>query len=150
MTMPLPSRRPTPAVNAEPNVIPFIDVMLVLLIIFMVAAPSPTTSLLVNMPSEKGRSVAPKILPTTVTVARDGALFIEGEPVSRAAFNGRLVRVAQSRNPGITDLKQLFTEAGIHIAADQSVSYDSVFGVVNSVDDAGFKKVNLVVQDADI
>lgn len=150
MTMPRPSRRATPAVNAEPNVIPFIDVMLVLLIIFMVAAPKPTTSLAVNMASGPVVYRPAPVVPVTVSIARDGALFIEGEAVTRANFHARLLTVARQRNPAVTDMKQLFAEAGVHITADQSVSYDAVFGVVNDIDAAGFKKVNLMVQDADI
>jgi biopolymer transport protein ExbD len=147
-----PSRRGEHAVNAEPNVIPFIDVMLVLLVIFMVAAPKPSTDLSVNLP--RGTTVAaPEIFATTVTVNAAGdsvALFIEGEAVSQAQFRDRLFAVARARNPSLSgDLAALFGEAKILVAADQSVSYASVFGVVDDIDAAGFRKVNLIVAEAE-
>jgi biopolymer transport protein ExbD len=148
-----PTRRAGPAVNAEPNVIPFIDVMLVLLIIFIVAAPKPSTDLSVNLPAGPIAVVRTDILPTTVTVNAAGdavALFIEGEAVSPAQFRERLFAVARARNPSLAgDLPALFGEAKILVAADQSVSYESVFGVVDDIDAAGFRKVNLIVEEAE-
>jgi biopolymer transport protein ExbD len=155
MTMPMlrPSRRTRHAVNAEPNVIPFIDVMLVLLIIFMVAAPKPTTDLRVNLPTGPVRPAVAEIQTTTVTVNAAGdavALFIEGEAVSQAQFRDRLFAIARARNPSLSgDLPALFSEAKILVAADQSVSYASVFGVVDDIDAAGFRKVNLIVSEAE-
>ncbi len=143
------ARRSGPAVNAEPNVIPFIDVMLVLLIIFMVAAPKPSTDLQVNLPAGPAIAAPADIHPTTVTVSSAGALFIEGEAVSQAQFGARLFAVASARNPSLSgDLTALFGEAKILVAADQAASYASVFGVVDDIDAAGFRKVNLIVGEA--
>ena len=147
------ARRSGPAVNAEPNVIPFIDVMLVLLIIFMVAAPKPSTDLQVNLPTGPAITAPVEVHATTVTVNTAGdavALFIEGEAVTQAQFRERLFAVASARNPSLSgDLPTLFSEAKILVAADQSVSYASVFGVVDDIDAAGFRKVNLIVSEAE-
>lgn len=147
------ARRRGPAINAEPNVIPFIDVMLVLLVIFMVAAPKPSTDLRVNLPTGPMIAARADIRTTTVTVNNAGgavALFIEGEAVPQAQFRDRLFAIARARNPSLSgDLPALFSEAKILVAADQTVSYASVFGVVDDIDAAGFRKVNLIVSEAE-
>lgn len=136
--------------NAEPNVVPFIDVMLVLLVIFMVAAPSPSTQLDVKVPPPGAIALPSIIHSTSVTLAADGAVFIDGERVAQDQFGARLLDVARARNPALAaDLATFFTETPIEFSADQGASYDAVFRVVNDIDRTGFKQVQLIVGDAD-
>jgi biopolymer transport protein ExbD len=140
-------------VNSEPNVIPFIDIMLVLLIIFMVAAPLPTVDIKVDLPPP-GLPVyqEPTDKPTTVAMDDVGGTviyFIEGQPVAKEIFQERLLQVARERNPSYAgDLAQLFTEAKVFVDADQETAYENVIGLINEIDQAGFKKVSLLVKDA--
>ena len=142
-----------PAINSEPNVIPFIDIMLVLLIIFMVAAPLPTVDIKVDLPPP-GRPVytEPTDKPTTVAMDDVGGevlYFIEGVQTPKDRFQAELLRVARERNPTYAgDLAQLFSEAKVFVDADQETAYDNVIGLINEIDQAGFKKVSLLVKEA--
>jgi biopolymer transport protein ExbD len=141
--------------NAEPNVIPFIDIMLVLLIIFMVAAPTPTVDIRVDLPPP-GRPIytEPTDKPTTVAMDDVNGLvffYIEGELVPKERFRDRLLQVARERNPSYaSDLGQLFSEAKVFVDADQETAYNNVIGLINEIDQTGFKKVSLLVKEAAI
>jgi len=142
-------RRVQTSVNAEPNIVPFIDVMLVLLIIFMVAAPRPSTHLDVQTPPLGAIQLPAIIHATSVTLDAQGALFIDGQAVAPAQFSTRLLEAARARNPALaSDLAVMFTESKIEFSADQSASYDQVFRVVNEIDQIGFKQVQLIVGEA--
>jgi len=141
--------------NAEPNVIPFIDIMLVLLIIFMVAAPLPTVDIRVDLPPPgKPIYTEPTDKPTTVAMDDVNGLvffYIEGELVPKERFRDRLLQVARERNPTYAgDLGQLFSEAKVFVDADQETAYNNVIGLINEIDQTGFKKVSLLVKEAAI
>ena len=139
--------------NAEPNVIPFIDIMLVMLIIFMVAAPLPTVDIKVDLPPP-GPPVylEPTDKPTTVQlVDYNGTrlVYIENVLVPEGQFGDTLLKVARERNPTYSnDLEQLFTQAKVFVDADQETAYSNVISVINDIDAAGFKKVSLLVKEA--
>ena len=145
--------------NSDPNVIPFIDIMLVMLIIFMVAAPMPTVDIKVDLPPP-GQLVyvQPLDKPTTVTIVdQSGTLIItigtnngiETVPADR--FQDRLFAIVRENNPSMSgDLTKLYTDAKVFVDADQETTYSNVIGVINEIDKAGFKKVSLLVKDAAI
>jgi biopolymer transport protein ExbD len=141
------------APNSEPNVIPFIDIMLVLLIIFMVAAPTPTVDIKVDLPPP-GQPVYTEPTDKPTTVAMDDVngtvlYYIEGELVPKDRFQDRLLQVARDRNPTYAgDLGRLFSEAKVFVDADQDTAYNNVIGLINEIDQAGFKKVSLLVKEA--
>ncbi|MBU6372752.1 MAG: biopolymer transporter ExbD [Alphaproteobacteria bacterium] len=141
------------APNSDPNVIPFIDIMLVMLIIFMVAAPLPTVDIKVDLPPP-GKPVytEPTDKPTVVALSDQGGVityFIGGEQVSKEALTNRLLEIARQNNPTYAgDLTTLFVEAKIFVDADQNTAYANVVGLINDIDTAGFKKVSLLVKDA--
>jgi len=141
--------------NSEPNVIPFIDIMLVMLIIFMVAAPMPTVDVKVDLPPP-GIPIytQPEDKPTIVSLQDEGGVltyFIGDEVVPRERFQDRLFQVVRSNNTTMSDdLGKLFQEAKIFVDADQETNYNNVIGLINEVDKAGFKKVSLLVKDAAI
>jgi biopolymer transport protein ExbD len=139
--------------NAEPNVIPFIDIMLVLLIIFMVAAPKPTVDIKVDLPPPGNVIYVPKDedKATVVAIQNVGGVAIIriGElVVAPDSFESELMRIAAQNNPSMAgDLGRLFTDAKVFVDGDKLASYDSVVDVINQIDTVGFKKVSLVVKE---
>jgi biopolymer transport protein TolR len=119
---------------AEINMTPLIDVMLVLLIIFMVAAPMLTTGVDVNLPESKtGKSLDSEAI--TVSLARDG----------RLQFEKRFVEVGM--------LKKLLREKAasgrkrpVLVRADHNIPYGRVIAVVDAIREAGFTQVGFVTQ----
>ena len=136
--------------NAEPNVIPFIDVLLVLLIIFMVTAPRPTTDLQVDLP-RPGPPIAIVIQPTIVHIraTADGyAIFVGGEETSPDQLSADALSHMLAANPVIT-AEDAFAEGRIFVRADLDVAYQHVITVVETLQDARFRKVAIYAQNAD-
>jgi biopolymer transport protein ExbD len=139
--------------NSEPNVIPFIDIMLVLLIIFMVAAPKPTVDIKVDLPPPGPTVYVPtdQDKATVVAVQNVGGVAIiriGDQVVAPDSFESELMRIAAKNNPSMAgDLGRLFTDAKIFVDGDKLASYDSVVDVINQIDTVGFKKVSLVVKE---
>ena len=117
----------------EINVTPFIDVMLVLLIIFMVAAPLATVDILVNLPSSTAQPRPRPEKPLYLTVKPDLSLTLGEEPVVRESLRGALERTTN----GDRDMR-------IFLRADKIVSYGDVMEVMNLLRAAGYFKVALV------
>jgi TonB system transport protein ExbD (group 1) len=117
----------------EINVTPFIDVMLVLLIIFMVAAPLSTVDVPVDLPgSNATKSERPKD-PVYLTVQRDLALSLAAEPVSRDSLTTALDAATESDR-----------EARIYLRADAAVAYADLMEVMNLLRASGYLKIALV------
>jgi len=137
--------------NAEPNVIPFIDVLLVLLIIFMVTAPRPTTDLQVDLPRTYPNG-APPVIPPTIVQIRDApggyAIFLSGEETSLDQLGADALSHMLRANPEIT-AGDAFAEGRIYVRADLDVAYQNVITVVEALQDARFRKVAIYAQDAD-
>jgi biopolymer transport protein ExbD len=117
----------------EINVTPFIDVMLVLLIIFMVAAPLATVDTPVELPASSAQPQPRPPQPVFLTVKPDLSLTIGDDPVARDALGINLERATN----GDKDTR-------IFLRADQVVSYGEVMEVMNLLRAAGFLKVALV------
>jgi biopolymer transport protein ExbD len=116
----------------EINVTPFIDVILVLLIIFMVAAPLSTVDLPVDLPSSTATPQKKPDRPTYVTIKPDLALAIADNPVKRAD----LVRTLD----GMAESKDRF----IFLRADRSVPYGQMMDVLELLRAGGYSKIKLV------
>ena len=119
--------------NHEINVTPFIDVMLVLLIIFMVAAPLATVDVLVNLPSSTAQAQPRPDKPLFLTVKADLSLALGDTPVAREALGAALERATN----GDKDMR-------IFLRADKVVSYGELMAVMNLLRAAGYFKVALV------
>jgi biopolymer transport protein ExbD len=120
----------------EINVTPFIDVMLVLLIIFMVAAPLATVDIGVNLPTSMAEPEPRPDKPVFVTVKPDISIAVDEEIVARDALPGALDLATQGHK-----------EERIYLRADKSVSYGDLMEVMNLLRSSGFLKVALVGLD---
>jgi|SRR5215467_12872401 len=116
----------------EINVTPFIDVMLVLLIIFMVAAPLATVDVLVNLPAVDATQHRPD-KPIYLTVKSDLTLALGNEPISRDALRSALDAATKGQR-----------DEFIYLRADKSVPYGDMMEVMNLLRKAGYLKVSLV------
>jgi biopolymer transport protein TolR len=121
---------------ADINVTPFIDVMLVLLIIFMVAAPLLVSGVPVDLPDARAKSLPQDNTPVQVSITRQGEIFLDRMPVPRSELRAKLSAVRAARSG----------EARVYVRADQSLSYGLVMGVVGEVSGVGFRKVALVAE----
>ena len=115
------------------NVTPFIDVMLVLLIIFMVAAPLATVDVPVDLPSSTAQPQQRPPKPVYISIKADGSIAIGDNPVPRDSFASALIAATQ----GDKD-QRLF------VRGDKAVPYGDVMQVMNALRDAGYLKVALV------
>lgn len=123
--------------NSEINVTPFIDVMLVLLIIFMVAAPLATVDVKVDLPASSAKTEPKPDTPIYLTLKTDLALSLGNEPVDRAVLASKLDAVTKSNK-----------ETRIFLRADKGVAYGEFMEVINSLRDASYLKIGLVGLEA--
>lgn len=127
-------RRRNSAPMAEINVTPFVDVMLVLLIIFMVAAPLLTVGVPVELPrTAAGALPADQEEPLAITVTADGAVQIQTTPVARDELVVRLRAIASER-----------TSDRVFLRADGAVPYAQVMEVMGALNAGGFSNIGLV------
>ena|SRR5271166_209370 len=124
-------------VNHEINVTPFIDVILVLLIIFMVAAPLSTVDVNVELPASTALPVPRPDKPLFLTVKSDLSLLLGEAPVSRASLSGALDAATLSDR-----------EQRIFVRADKSVAYGELMEAMNLLRAAGYLKIGLVGMEA--
>lgn len=125
--------------NAEINVTPFVDVMLVLLIIFMVAAPMAAVTVKVTLPPAVAPPGANPPKPVYISIQQDGGVFIQDNRSDLASLGGDLrANLGESRNP---------EKERIFIRADRDVLYGDFMGVMNMLQDNGFYSVALVGED---
>ena len=117
----------------EINVTPFIDVMLVLLIIFMVAAPLATVDIKVDLPASSAEPQPRPEKPVFLTVKEDHSLFLGNNPVTAAQLGATLDQQTQSKK-----------DTTIFFQADKGVEYADLMDVMNTLRAAGYLKVGLV------
>ncbi|MBN8955419.1 MAG: TonB system transport protein ExbD [Rhizobiales bacterium] len=117
----------------EINVTPFIDVILVLLIIFMIAAPLATVDVAVDLPTSTAKRQVRPDKPIFVTLQRDNVINLGETPVSREGLGSALDAATQGDKN-----KRIF------LRADKTVSYGNLMQLMNSLRGAGYLKVALV------
>ena len=127
----------TIATNADMNVTPMVDVMLVLLIIFMVAAPVPTLSIKLDLPPALPNTAKPPKPPTVVSLQKSGAIFV-GPKESTVPDLPADLAGALGPNP---------QDQTVYIRADKEVKYDGFMTVLNKLQSSGFYKVSLITED---
>lgn len=120
-------------VNHDINVTPFIDVMLVLLIIFMVAAPLATVDVKVDLPVSTANAAPKPDKPVFLSIQADGNLLVNETPVSEAGLGAAIETATQSDR-----------EQRIFLRADKTITYDTIMSAMNSLRSAGYLHVALV------
>lgn len=117
---------------SEINVIPFIDVMLVLLIIFMISAPMLQQGIDVDLPIAKGRDLPPEER-VTIVIKKGGAIYMNDNPVSMNVLAKRLSAISKL-NPNV------------FLRADRDVPYGLVVEVMGEIKNAGIEKLGMITE----
>jgi biopolymer transport protein TolR len=120
---------------AEINMTPFIDVMLVLLIIFMVAAPLLATGVPIDLPQTKAAALNIDQKPLSIAIDEKGSIFLADQPVEANALPEKLQAMAKE---GFDDR--------IYVRGSKGVPYGRVAEVMSIITAAGYKKVALVTE----
>jgi biopolymer transport protein TolR len=126
-----PRRRHSPM--AEINVTPFVDVMLVLLIIFMVAAPLLTVGVPIDLPETQAKALEGDTEPITVSIGPDGKIFLQDEEVDADRLVTTLQAIAQN---GLNER--------IFVRGDRNADYGTIMRVMGRLNSAGYRRIGLV------
>ena len=118
---------------SEINVTPFVDVMLVLLIIFMVTAPLLTVGVQVDLPESAADSLPDEQEPLTVTINSKGEIFIQEHQVVYENVVPKILAISKNR-----------TDTRIYIRGDKTINYGRVLEVMGMLSGSGFSKVALI------
>ncbi|MGA0601060.1 biopolymer transporter ExbD [Caulobacter sp. KR2-114] len=124
--------------NAEINVTPFVDVMLVLLIIFMVAAPLASVTIKVTLPPAVAKPAVNPPKPVYISIKQDGRVYVGDSASDLDSLGDDLVKAVGRRNP---------TQERIFIRGDENMQYQDFMAVMNKLQDNGFYSVALVGED---
>jgi biopolymer transport protein TolR len=122
---------------AEINVTPFVDVMLVLLIVFMVTAPLLTVGVPVDLPKTHAQALGQDREPLSVSIRRDGKIYVQNTPVDE----DQLV-------PKLTAISGNGYDQRIFVRGDRSVDYGRVMEIMAMISAAGFTHIGLVTDVA--
>ncbi|MDC0413006.1 protein TolR [Pelagibacteraceae bacterium] len=115
------------------NVTPFVDVMLVLLIVFMVTAPMLTVGVPVNLPDSNADSLPDDKEPLTLTINSKGEIFIQKTKVGFSELIPKLLAISKNR-----------TDTRIYVRGDRNIDYGRVMEVMGKLSGSGFSKVALI------
>jgi biopolymer transport protein TolR len=125
--------------NARPvsdiNVTPFVDVMLVLLVVFMVTAPMMTVAVPVDLPKTQARTVSQDKEPLVVSINAEGHLYLQDKPLRLDELIPKLKAITGAN-----------AEARIFVRGDKQIAYGKIIEVMGSISAAGFTKVALVAE----
>jgi len=122
---------------SEINVTPFVDVMLVLLIVFMVTAPLLTVGVPVDLPKTRAQALGQDREPLSVTVKRNGKVYIQNTPVGEDELVAKLTAIAANGY-----------DQRIFVRGDKAVDYGRVMEVMGLLSAAGFTHIGLVTDVA--
>ena len=132
-------RRSRRAPMAEINVTPFVDVMLVLLIIFMVTAPLLTSGVPIELPDSRADAFEQQADQLTLAIAQDGTIYLDDAPIVPGRLPDALLELRDSAN-GTLPL--------VTLRADRSLDYGRVMGVMGELNRAGFNSISLVTNSS--
>ncbi len=119
----------------EINVTPMVDVMLVLLIVFMVAAPLLTVGVPVDLPQTKAQAMSEDTEPLTVTIQADGTIYLQDTSIELPEITPKLIAITQNGY-----------DERIYVRGDKDVDYGRVMKVMGTINSAGFRRVALITE----
>jgi biopolymer transport protein TolR len=134
LTQPL-LKRSKRRINSEINVTPFVDVMLVLLVIFMVTSPMLISGVQVDLPKTKSSPLSGQDEPVAITIDKNGYIYIQETKVDISDLSAKLKAILGEK-----------TDTRIFVRGDQKVDYGRVVKVFSSIKEAGFSNVALVTE----
>ena len=120
---------------SEINVTPFVDVMLVLLIIFMVTAPLLTVGVQVDLPESSADSLQADNEPLELTISKDGSIFIQETEINIKELIPKLIAITDNR-----------LDTKIYVRGDEIINYGKVMRVLGELSGSGFSKVALITK----
>ena len=120
---------------SEINVTPMVDVMLVLLIVFMVAAPLLTVGVPVDLPQTNAPAINEQKEPLVISINNEGKLFLQNSEVADDQIIARLKAIT-ANNPSAT----------IYVRGDKAINYGRIMEVMGMVGAAGYSKVSLIAE----
>jgi biopolymer transport protein TolR len=120
---------------SEINVTPFVDVMLVLLIVFMVTAPLLTVGVPVDLPKTQAQSIADPDEPLVISVNAEGQIFLQDSEVELSQLVPRLHAITESK-----------PDTRIFVRGDKAIDYGRIMQVMGTVNVAGFQRVALIAE----
>ena len=126
-------RRRRPKLNSEINVTPFVDVMLVLLIVFMITAPLLTVGVPIELPETEAKPLEGDTEPITVSVNLDGTIYLQNTEIVAEELVDKLTAIAENG----------YNER-IYVRGDRDVEYGVVMKVMARISSAGFKRIGLI------
>ena len=119
--------------NADINITPLVDVMLVLLVIFMSIAPSLVNGIDVDLPQTQAKNLDTQDEPLTVSIDKNGNIYIAETMINKANLIEKLKNITKQK-----------MDTRIFVKGDQRISYGQIIAVVGEINRAGFSKVALV------
>ena len=122
---------------SEINVTPFVDVMLVLLIVFMVTAPLLTVGIPVDLPKVKSNALTDQKDPIEITIKLDGSVYL-----------GESIVEVENLIPRLNAITDQNTEARIYVRGDRIVAYGRIMEIMSIINSAGYIKVALITQNS--
>ena len=120
---------------SEINITPFVDILLVLLIIFMVAAPMMTSNVNIDLPKGAASPINEKIQPIAVSIKSDGTIFLQEDVIKLNLLSAKLLEMTGNN-----------LNTKIHVRADKKIDYGRVMEIIKTVNLTGFTQVVLVTE----
>ena len=131
-------RRRRHGIMSEINVTPMVDVMLVLLIIFMVAAPLLTVGVPIDLPQTQAKGVEQDKEPLVLSVNDKGEIFLQETKVTADEMVAKLTAISSARGSGMDER--------IFVRGDRRINYGTVMQVMGRLSAAGFRRVALITE----
>ncbi len=120
---------------SEINVTPFVDVILVLLIIFMVTAPLLTVGVPVDLPKVDSKGISDNVEPLVITLQENGNIFLQETKIDIKGLVPKLIAITGEK-----------PDTKIYIRADRKIEYGQVMQIMSHINASGFKKVALITE----
>ncbi len=136
------SSRYTIAQNSDINVTPFVDVMLVLLIIFMVSIPAATVSIKLDLPPADGTVTKPPKPPVFISVMGPDDIYIGAQKTSMANLIGDVAAALRASDPNTP-----LSEQRVLVRGDKDIAYADFVQVINQLQQNGYLKIGLINED---